>query len=222
MFSINKSQYWDGRILNWEYRNYFQKRPFSFSLRSRRALFLQLMKNHLAGKRIVELGCGSGLLIEDLFRAGISRYTGYDFSQIAISNAAARASQLGLTGQTQFVCRNVTEEITEISTSDFCFSLGLMDWLEDHEIVTALTQHPAIAQIHSFSENRMLIARLLHSSYVGVTYGRNSGGYLPRYRSRSEVDRHFANSGLSIPIYFTNIRMTFSTFAHNLPDEIQK
>ncbi|MBT5108905.1 MAG: class I SAM-dependent methyltransferase, partial [Rhodospirillaceae bacterium] len=54
-------------------------------------------KPHVKGRRIVELGCGSGLLARDLLACGALSYQGFDISPIAIDRARvmAREHKLG-------------------------------------------------------------------------------------------------------------------------------
>ena len=43
----------------------------------------KLLLNLVPNKKILEIGCGSGLLAEELIKAGAKSYLGYDFAEHA-------------------------------------------------------------------------------------------------------------------------------------------
>lgn len=56
----------------------------------------------VAGKTVLELGCGEGELLRDLIRAGATRGTGNDLSPASIAIAEARAREEGLADLARF------------------------------------------------------------------------------------------------------------------------
>ena len=98
--SIDPKQFWEMRLLKWEQGRYGRPdRPVgplewianrsSMSLRHRIAITPELLKPFLANKRVVELGCGSGILAGRLIAYGAASYLGIDIAEAAIRMARA-------------------------------------------------------------------------------------------------------------------------------------
>ena len=109
---IDPKSFWNAKILGWEDSRY--KDPatapslaeriagrVSTSLRFRLEEAVRLLAPHLPGRRVVELGCGSGLLAERLLALGAASYQGFDISDAAIARARSRHHALA---QIETVC----------------------------------------------------------------------------------------------------------------------
>ena len=83
----------------------------------------------MAGKKIVEIGCGSGFLTPDLISGGAESYIGYDIAASALVRAKDIADEAGILGEVEYVHSSL-ENINHID-ADIVFSLGLLDWLND-------------------------------------------------------------------------------------------
>src|SRR2546430_945199 len=98
---IDPQQFWEDKILRWEADRYGRSAHSSWlervasrlsgSLRARLALAESLLRPHVAGRRVVELGCGSGLLAAPLVEAGAASYLGIDIARSAIASARCRS-----------------------------------------------------------------------------------------------------------------------------------
>jgi len=170
--------FWNAKILGWEASRY--GRPgedvASSSLRYRMDSAIRLLEPHLAGRRVVELGCGSGLLAERLLAAGALSYQGYDISDAAIAKARERAAGRGAM---RFDVASVAE-LPPLGDA-LVVSLGLVDWLNEAELthLFALSRHGSC--FHAVSERRLSATQLIHRVYVLASYGWKSGFYMPRY-----------------------------------------
>jgi ribosomal protein L11 methylase PrmA len=80
-----KKLFWDSKILKWENKRYFQQK--CNSLIARRELAFKDLSKIIKGKSVIELGCGSAHLANNLLEQGATHYYGYDFSSKAIQNA---------------------------------------------------------------------------------------------------------------------------------------
>lgn len=208
--NIDKAQFWDKKIVDWENKNY-NGRFWGSAIRNRRKLFLQVVGQSLKGKVVLDAGCGSAGLVEDLFAVGIERYIGCDISHVAIAEAKVRAARAGLTLKTELLTGNILN--IEKIECDFIFSLGLWDWLSDAEIIAMIKKSNASEYLHSFSEFRISPSQLFHRMYVFSAYGRKNLTYTPRYRPSRQIEDIFKSTSASAPKFFRNSAMSFSTFA---------
>ena len=96
--TIDTKEFWEEKLIGWEdgrYGNSIKNTNWleriankaSASLRYRIEITKILLSPHVKGKKIVEIGCGSGLLTKTLYDAGAKSYVGYDIAELAISNA---------------------------------------------------------------------------------------------------------------------------------------
>ncbi|MEQ1878264.1 MAG: class I SAM-dependent methyltransferase [Bdellovibrionia bacterium] len=214
---MNEREFWDKKILTWERNSYAEKRLWGGPLRARRDLFLKLSEKHLEGKTVFEAGCGSGRLVEELFARGIKRYVGFDLSPVAIVEAKERALRAGLAGRAEFVAADVSalaqKNKSDFGSADFSFSLGLLDWLTDESALTFFRNLKTPSYLHSFSERRFSMARVLHRAYVISAYGRKNLTYTPKYRRVDEIEDLLEESGNREPSIYRNSKMSFSAFA---------
>lgn len=82
--------------------------------RPTRVLEQELIALGVAGKTVLELGCGTGELVRDLIRAGASRAIGVDISPNSVARARGAAAGDGLAGVMTFVAGNaVTTELAQ-------------------------------------------------------------------------------------------------------------
>src|SRR4026209_706472 len=115
---VDPKQFWEDKLLTWEQGSYGKpERPLGplewianrpgTSLRHRVAITPELLTPFLAGKRVVELGCGSGLLAAKLIEYGAASYLGIDIAEAAIRKA--RESHGGRDARIAFAVGGVTD-----------------------------------------------------------------------------------------------------------------
>lgn len=215
---IDPKSFWDAKILGWEDSRYGDAAPgvveriagrISTSLRFRLEAAVTLLAPHLPGRRVVELGCGSGLLAERLMKLGAAGYQGYDISDAAVTRARQR--QLGPAIRFDVAAVDALGPQGDA----LVFSLGLFDWLTPAEIaqVFAIGRHGHY--FHAVAERRRSIDQAIHRAYVHLSYGRRTG-YAPRYHSMSEIDGLLGQSGLPPARVYRDSRMRFGVFVSDL------
>lgn len=225
MSAFDSKAFWETRILAWEDSRYGAGRPASgllerlagrasSSLRFRREAALALLAPAVAGRAVLELGCGSGILAEPLMAAGAASYRGVDFAEAAIARARQR-----LAGSRH--AARVAFEAAAAGTATnpegaVVFSLGLLDWLEAEEIrhVLSLGRH---GFLHAFSERRRSPRQWLHRLYVHAAYGHRSKGYVPRYHHAPDLVAMVTDLGLPAPSVIRDPRLSFGAFLAGLP-----
>lgn len=220
--NINKIAFWDRKIIEWDNERYLKHflPMMTGSVNNRMLIAFHLLKKFSRDKIVVEAGCGTARLMPLLLESGARKYIGIDFSDCAIEAAKERAKAQGLLSRVDLIC----EDITNLKTikADLLFSLGLLDWLTDDEIGSLLKNIETRFYLHSFSEKRMNVQQFAHRLYVYFKYGYMNNKYIPRYYSRDHVSSLFSYCGYATPEYFINRKMSFSCFAHNLPDSFNE
>lgn len=185
MRSVNfKSEFWNAKILKWEASRYFCLQGLSKtrlnSVKMRLDLASQILSQHARGKSLLELGCGSGVLLSHLNRQDFTSWCGIDISPTAISKAQQR-----LNGLASFILGDVTE--CSLPQTDCVVALGLLDWLSLNEIQELASRLNSTYFLFSFSERRFSIVRVLHQIYTLFSYGIWNSFYVPRYWTEREI-----------------------------------
>lgn len=218
--------FWEGKILDWERGRYSGKGgdggPLerladraSDSLRFRMESSAELLAPFVKGRRVVDLGCGTGLLAPKVLAAGATHYAGYDIAESAIELARARATAEGWADRATFA-RASLDELTSLD-GDVVVSLGLTDWLTDAELERLFELGGDAEFLHATSEARPSLQRWLHQAYCYVAYGYRTQGYVPRYLETPSIAamarRHRAG-----PVYvWRHRRLSFGAYITSLP-----
>jgi len=216
--------FWNAKILGWEASRYgIAASPdlienlagrVSSSVRFRLDTAARLLAPHISGRRIVELGCGSGLLAQRLMQLGAASYQGYDLSDVAIARAKQRLAGSPQSEAVRFVVAAITDLPPQGDA--LVLSLGLVEWLTQVELDHLFSLSHQGLFLHAFSEQRRSLAQLIHRGYVQFSYGRKSGGYAPRYHEVSEIAAVAQRHGVSRLNVYRHRRLRFGTFVSNL------
>ena len=184
----------------------------SMSLRFRVAITPELLQPYLAGKRVVELGCGSGIMASKLIQYGAASYLGIDIAEVAIETARTR---YGHNPKADFLATSVAD--MPFLSADLVISLGLFDWLTDTEISEVFRKSGSADFLHAIAERRPGFQQLLHRSYVQLAYGYRTDAYRPRYFKCDHIGR-LAALAVKRPIYvFRSWRLSFGALLSSLP-----
>jgi len=229
MRDVDPKEFWENKILGWEDGRYKETTSGSIlerfadrsseSLRFRQTAALKLLSPFVSGKRLVEIGCGSGLLAEKFVAMGVKSYRGYDIAENAIDRARASAKVSGIDGPATFETASV--EAMKPLDVDIVFSLGLLDWLDDQALSRLFQVVGTADWLHAFSEKRISVAQYAHRLYVFLAYGHRTGGYVPRYHSFEQI-KGLAQEHQSNKMHvYRNPRLAFGAFATSLPVDIR-
>lgn len=225
--NFDAKTFWEKKILDWEGGRYAAKEEgqsflerianrSSDSLRFRLRAALEIIQPHVAGKTVLELGCGSGLIAQELIDAGAEQYIGIDFAEAAIDQANETfKDNPDLGSKIQFRVGDVCDPLD--FKPDIAFSLGLLDWL-DLDQIEQIFQNcgPECDYLHAISERKFSLSQIAHKMYVYVSYGHRTDGYQPMYYSTQEiVDRARPTNTLPTRIY-RDKRLSFGAFVVTL------
>lgn len=129
-----RSAFWDEKILAWEMSRYSllaRFNPFSWTVRRRMRTAQRLVRDDFADHAdILDLGCGSGFLAQAVAEDGARRYTGIDFSRVAVETARERFARHA--DRIRFEHKNVLDEAE--MRAPLIVALGLLDWLDEEKI----------------------------------------------------------------------------------------
>jgi SAM-dependent methyltransferase len=183
----DRVRFWDERILEWEAARYEGRWPASLEpvewlagwrsgpTRLRQRLAVELAAPFLAGRNVVEVGCGTGLLARRFLDAGARGYLGLDHSKVAIEAARRRHA----------VAERVRFETVAASDlpggCDLVVSLGMLDWLTEAELRGFFARHGDADFIHTFSELRPEPKQLLHRFFRAADAALRPEAVRPRY-----------------------------------------
>jgi SAM-dependent methyltransferase len=219
---VDAKEFWETKLLGWEQGRYGRPdRPLGFlewianrssaSLRFRVTIVPELLKAFLLNKKVVELGCGSGLIADKFLDYGAASYLGIDIAESAIEKARTRH---GNDARIQFQVGSVAE--LPLLSADLVVSLGLFDWLTDEEIAKVFRQSGNADFLHAIAERRPGIQQWLHRSYVQLAYGYRTAQYRPRYLTCEHI-RSLSAAGARRPLYvYRHWRLSFGALLSSL------
>ncbi len=213
-----KKDFWNKKILAWEkskYRIRIIPKIFDVNSSVKQRLYLagSMLKQISKGKTVLELGCGSGQLWEIITPLNLKKYTGVDFSDVAIKTFYNKISNFESKDQVFLFCEDC---IKNTYSADIVVSLGLFDWIDIEKIQRIAENYRGSWYLHSFSEKQLSFSQMGHSIYSLINYGYKNN-YYPFYRSANKLLSVF---GPKARIY-RNSSLSFSTFIYNLPDSVQ-
>ena len=120
-------EYWDTKATAYEglARSAWPSNTYNTLLHAEQRDVLLRLAGNIAGKRVADVGCGTGRMAQEFARRG-AHVTGFDFSPQSIAVAQAEAAEQGL--HCDFGVANIFEEPKpeDVATFDVVLSLGCL------------------------------------------------------------------------------------------------
>jgi 2-polyprenyl-3-methyl-5-hydroxy-6-metoxy-1,4-benzoquinol methylase len=225
MQTQDKVQFWNNKILGWEQTRYagntegeavLEKlvKGGGGSVRNRLHIAADLLRPHLRGKTLLDVGCGSGLLFHCLAGCGAARFIGIDLAPAAVEKARTLAAQTLLEPATF-----LSGSACDLSLPDFDIvsGLGVLDWFSDDEMDRFFTRIRGKRFLLSISERRRSVSQFLHRFYVFIAYGWRIRAYTPRYDDTASIITRLEAHGFANIQVIRDRRLSFGVLLHNLP-----
>ena len=141
---ISKSgEYWKEHLLSWEASAYYKDTQHKANLWDRLSTVfrgdamyvrmnaaLELLKPHIEGMTVLDVGCASGRFPFQLLNAGATKVYGVDISPDAIQIADTHRTQAGLEEQLKFFVADVVHPDSPLPQSDLVTALGVIEYFD--------------------------------------------------------------------------------------------
>jgi cyclopropane fatty-acyl-phospholipid synthase-like methyltransferase len=137
------ARYWEDHLLSWEAGAYFREGQKGANWWDRlSALFrgdamyvrmnaaLDLVKPHIAGKTVLDVGCASGRFAFQMIRSGAAKVYGTDISHAALEVANARGAELGMQDKLEFFPSDVVQPGNPLPQVDLVAALGVIEYFD--------------------------------------------------------------------------------------------
>jgi SAM-dependent methyltransferase len=149
---ISKSgEYWKDHLLSWEASAYYKDTDQKATLWDRISTIfrgdamyvrmkaaLELIKLHIPGMTVLDVGCASGRFPFQLLDAGAAKVYGVDISPEAIQIADSHRIQAGLEEQLDFSVADVVHPDSPLPKSDLVTALGVIEYFDSETMSTFL------------------------------------------------------------------------------------
>jgi 2-polyprenyl-3-methyl-5-hydroxy-6-metoxy-1,4-benzoquinol methylase len=223
--SFNKKNFWEKKIREWEKKRYsnqkkksqgqpFLKRLLGSSLQFRLLKTVKLLAPYVTNKKILDLGCGSGLLWRAFDGYHLNRYIGIDWASSAIDKAKIDVSAGNKLPPAEFIAGNFLD--MDLPEFDMVVALGVLDWLDLDEIDTLFKKIGPNKFLFSISEKRFSFYRIMHAAYVYFSYGQKTEGYVPKYYKVEEIMSIAKNHGYSSIQVFRDPKLSFGALLYKI------
>ncbi len=215
---MDKKKFWENKIQTWEEKRYGKGEDKNSSIAGSSLQFrfekaAELLKPHVEGKKILDLGCGTGIFYEELQKTNFLHYTGVDLAESAILEAKKKIEGTEKETKCSLFSGNIIE--FDFPDTDIVVSLGVLDWLDKNEIKDLFKKTYPNKFLFSISEKRASLTRWVHSIYVFISYGWKSEGYVPKYYTTDEIIEIAEEVGYKDVKIFRHPRLRFGTFLYN-------
>lgn len=218
---MDSKQYWDEKIIEWEDSmkgrqevSFIEKLAARFrkSLSYRSALAEDMVKPFVGGKKVLDLGCGSGFFAFQLYeQAHPEHITGIDISSRAIARAEEIAAERGLTSAFTFQEGDVAGmALPEVEVT---VGLGFFDYLTLPEITQLFNNLRTKHFLFSFSERKFSIMRFMHIVYM---LSQNCPKHF--YNTKEEIGNCVGNQYTNVQ-FLNDPQLSFACIVHNLPQK---
>jgi SAM-dependent methyltransferase len=217
----DRAKYWNDRILHWEAGRYDGETTtaigfgellagvLSLPTRNRLRTAAALLTPFVAGRSVLEIGCGTGRLAALLRNAGCRSYLGIDHSDVAIKAARLRHGARSSAAEFDFDVRPATA-IRDIDF-DIVVSLGVLDWLRDEELQELFREQHPREFFHSFSERQFSLMQIGHRACRAIDALIAPNAVRPRYLTATHLMKSMPNNHPPV-MFYRDAKFRFATF----------
>jgi len=216
---MNNKAYWDKKIIEWEDST---KRSSGISfieriasifrkpLRIRAEMCMDILQPFTTGKRLLELGCGSGIFAFELYKiCKFKHMTGVDISRNAIKRARETCKEKKLTDVFTFLERDASS--VALPETDITIGLGFLDYLGPEEIKSLFNEMKSKYFLFTFSEKRISLFRYIHMLYL---WSQKCPKHF--YYTKKDIDNYIGKKHGKIH-FLNNRKLSFGCIVHNFP-----
>lgn len=225
----NMKKYWDQKISWWADSSY-EEQPRGIvdsvmakmrrSVHARAVIALELMRPHLAGKTVLDIGCGNGHFLRGCLELGAARVIGIDIAPQAVELGRQLAKQNGYGDRSEFLVGRAGDG--SFPDSDFVTGFGLIDWLRRGECMTMLKALKGRRVVFSYSEQDGSLDEWVHHFYLVERLRLFGGGVRAYHHPREEILARFREAGHRGVRVVARREMRFGRLVHNLPARDQR
>mgnify|MGYP006444120441 CR=1 FL=1 len=215
--------YWDEKISWWACSSY-EEQPrgpmerlmarLRRSVHARSVIALELLRPHIEGKTILDIGCGNGHFVKGCLELGARKAYGMDISPRAISLARRLAEKNGYADRAEFFTGRAADG--DFPKAQIVTGLGLIDWLEAAECMAMLRAIRGRKFVFSYSEQDNSFDEWVHHFYLVERLRWFGKGVRAYHHPRHVILRRFRKAGFRNVKILEHREMRFGRLIHNL------
>lgn len=213
-------EYWEATIEKWDGHRYGSRkstmslvhwltRNSQQAIQHRKQVPLDHLTPHIAGKRIIEIGCGTAPLCGELMKRGARSYHGFDIAENAIRIARERVGD----DQNITFTRSDILDIPPLDT-DIVISIGITHWISEDRVNHMLKIGQGADFLHHFSEKRYNLKQILRYLQLKSI---NAPKHQLWYMELDRVRELMKQNGYSDFYSFNHIKLESIVFFSTLP-----
>ena len=137
------AEYWKDHVVSWEASAYFKESETNPSFWDRVSTrfrgegmyvrmdaALRMLKPHLQGRTILDIGCASGRFVFQLVDAGAQQVIGVDVSPDAIAAADRHRQESCYSDRLEFTVLDIADPDAKFPEADIATSLGVIEYFD--------------------------------------------------------------------------------------------
>lgn len=165
--------YWERKILEWESSAYEGKAksilekiatPFRDSIKRRFNITINILKDFVKDKVVLDLGCGTGIFCVKIAKYEPRKVLGIDISSTAIREAKGKVQLEDLRDKIDFLCIDA-RRASELPKADIAVGLGFIDYLNRNELRELFNKMNVEYFWFSFPEKKISFTNILQTLY---------------------------------------------------------